>query len=159
MPKHIFPPSSRPGRQSRRRRPSISAGFDAGPGRLCASYGRGPREVHAWQQRCGVAGAQLDRYPTPPGAPQDDGLSSYSDSMCEGGNATRPTTRPWAQGHPPGPGQFWVRKDYSYPEGNAPLCYVTTGYYGPRPRTATTTKSTCATTSPTFNGQSAWSFI
>jgi len=94
-------------------------------------------KVHAWQQRCGVAGAPLDRYPTPPGAPQDDGLSSYSDSMCEGGvryTANYKGPRPSAQSKPltvHHRGQFWVRKDHTNPEGNAPLCYVKTGYDGP----------------------------
>ena len=42
-------------------------------------------------QRCASpeVAAAADRYATPPGAPYDDGLSSYTDSLCE---ATLPTT-------------------------------------------------------------------
>jgi len=99
-------------------------------------------KVNGWRQRCAspaVAEAS-DRYPTPPGAPDDDGLSSYSDSLCEGGRrytanykgphtTTRLTSKNLMVIHRD---RVWVRKDHSDPRGLTPLCYVATGYQGPR---------------------------
>ncbi len=99
-------------------------------------------KVNDWRQRCAspqVATAP-DRYPTPPSAPDDDGLSSYTDSLCEGGRrytanykgpeqSTRLTSKHLLVRHRD---RVWVHKEHRDPRGLAPLCYVATGYQGPR---------------------------
>ena len=127
--------------------PPVPAQLPGSP-RAMAQYADrdGPSFLHDkmndWRQRCAspaVAEAS-DRYPTPPGAPDDDGLSSYSDSLCEGGRrytanykgphtTTRLTSKHLLVRHRD---RVWVRKDHSDPRGLAPLCYVATGYQGPR---------------------------
>jgi len=101
-------------------------------------------KVDDWRQHCALPEgseappAPPDRYPTPPNAPYDEGLSDYSDSLCEGGRRytanykpPQPSSRPKSR---PGPimvrqrDQVWVRKDHRDPRGLAPLCYVATGY-------------------------------
>ena len=82
-------------------------------------------KMNDWRQRCAspaVAEAS-DRYPTPPGAPDDDGLSSYSDSLCKGGRGYTANYK----GPNPSMGltskhllvryhdQVWVCKDHSDP--------------------------------------------
>jgi hypothetical protein len=101
-------------------------------------------KMNDWRQRCAlpVVAEASDRYPTPPGAPDDDDLSSYSDSLCEGGRrytqaanykglhtTTRLTSKNLMVIHRD---RVWVRKDHSDPQGLAPVCYVATGYQGPR---------------------------
>ena len=99
--------------------------------------------VDGWRQRCASSDgseALSGRYPTPPDAPYDEGLSDYSDSLCEGGRRytanykhPQPSSRPKSR---PGPimvrrrDQVWVRKDHRDARGLAPLCYVATGYDG-----------------------------
>jgi len=68
-------------------------------------------KVNDWRQRCAL-----------PGAPEDDGLSSYSDPFCF---ASKPAMVRRND-------RVWVRKDHRDPHGNTPLCYVETGYQGPR---------------------------
>jgi len=100
-------------------------------------------KVDYWRQRCASSDgseALSGRYPTPPDAPYDEGLSDYSDSLCEGGRRytanykhPQPSSRPKSR---PGPimvrrrDQVWVRKDHRDARGLAPLCYVATGYDG-----------------------------
>jgi len=99
-------------------------------------------KMNDWRQRCAspeATEASPDRYPTPPSAPDDDGLTVYSDSLCEGGqrytaNYKLPKPSPLPKSKPITVryrDQVWVRKDHRDPRGLAPLCYVATGYEGP----------------------------
>ena len=98
--------------------------------------------VNDRRQRCASpeVAAAADRYPTPPGAPDDDSLSSYTDSLCEGGRrytanykgsepSTRLTSKHLLVCHRD---RVWVRKDHRdsrgprAPDGehhHAYLCY------------------------------------
>ena len=87
-------------------------------------------KVNDWRQRCASpeVTAAPDRYPTPPGAPDDDVLSSYTDSLCDGGRrytanykgpepSTRLTSKHLLVRHRD---RVWVRKDHRDSRGLAP---------------------------------------
>ena len=65
----------------------------------------------------------------------DDGLSDYSDSVCEGGRRYTANYRPPHSSckpilRPTDDGQVWVRKEHRNNKGLAPLCYIATDYDG-----------------------------
>ena len=165
IPKHIFPPSSRPGRQSRRRR--LLTILD--PRRIRRRARAAPCSVWSRsKRRCthGNSGAEspvlrwtdIRRRRA---RPKTTGCRATPTPCARAAYATRPTTR--AQGHPPSPNRSQFITVVSFGSArttptqkathrSATSKLATTAL---QPRTATTTKSTCATTSPTFNGQSA----
>jgi len=107
-------------------------------------------KVDDWLRRCAspesesmadcAADIQLpDKYPTPPDAPYDEGLSEYTDSLCDGGRRYTANFKGPKPGLPPRPkpslllgkdGEMWVRKDFRDSRGLAPRCWIDTGYRG-----------------------------
>ena len=79
-------------------------------------------KVTHWRQRCASPAVteESDRYPTPPGAPDDDYLSSDTVSSSGFQPSTRLTSKHLLVRHHD---RVWVRKDHSDPRGlGTPHC-------------------------------------
>ena len=87
-------------------------------------------KVTDWRQHFALPAVTeaSDRNPTQPGAPDDDYLSSHSDSSSGLHPSTRLTSKYLLFRHSD---RVWVCKDHRDPRGLAPLCYIATGYQGP----------------------------